>query len=273
MSGYGRHFRSMYTGSMVGMGTDVFAVWGYVIAHVRDGVVELNPRLLAGIFGSTREAMVKALSDLCAPDPESRNPDQEGRRLIHEQAYMYRVVSAEKYLELMRSMNAKDSNAERQAKYRANHPVTPSNGPVTPRNAPSREVTQSESESESESEGDGDREPRRRGRAKPRSPELPLPDGFCLTAQMGAYAKSKGWLPEKIIHEFERFINHAVEKDRRSRNWVRAWQGWVLKDADFVPAQSGTHRVVPQDRGSQSSIAFQRQLERIAQLEAEEKAS
>ena len=58
---FGKHFASMYSGSMFGKPAIVFAVWGYVIANMRpsrkDGqcYVELNPALLAATFATTTE--------------------------------------------------------------------------------------------------------------------------------------------------------------------------------------------------------------------------
>ena len=53
---YGKHFASMYEGSLYGSGAVVFAVWGYVIAcQVPDrehgSVVTLNARKLADTLG------------------------------------------------------------------------------------------------------------------------------------------------------------------------------------------------------------------------------
>ena len=53
---YGKHFASMYEGSLYGSGAVVFAVWGYVIAcQVPDrehgAVVTLNARKLADTLG------------------------------------------------------------------------------------------------------------------------------------------------------------------------------------------------------------------------------
>ena len=50
---YGKIFASTFTGSMFGAGSDVFAVWGYVIANAQDSRIELNPRMLASTLGST----------------------------------------------------------------------------------------------------------------------------------------------------------------------------------------------------------------------------
>ncbi len=84
--GYGKHFNDMYTGSMFGQSTDVFAVWGYVISNMRvtklEAHVELNPRVMATVFGSDPRTMIDAIAVLEAPDDESRSTTHEGRRLV-----------------------------------------------------------------------------------------------------------------------------------------------------------------------------------------------
>ena len=94
---YGKHFESMYDGSMYGAGVAVFAVWGYVISHAREGVVELNPQMLAHTLGGKEEEIIAAIKKLQSPDPRSRHKEYEGRRLIKEGEYQYRVPSWEYY--------------------------------------------------------------------------------------------------------------------------------------------------------------------------------
>src|SRR5689334_9730282 len=102
---YGKAFASMYTGSMVGSGAVVFAVWGYVIANMEPDKtvgmqVELNPRYLAGVFGEPAEAIALAIEKLCSPDPESRSKEQEGRRIIRIGQFAYQVVNGVYYREI-----------------------------------------------------------------------------------------------------------------------------------------------------------------------------
>lgn len=102
---FGKHFQSMYSGSMVGMGAMAFAVMGYVIAmqtpdEENGALVELNPRLLASIFGEEQVDVEKAIRKLCAPDPESRSKEEEGRRLVRKGQFLYRVVNGAYYLSL-----------------------------------------------------------------------------------------------------------------------------------------------------------------------------
>ena len=109
---FGKHFASMYTGSMFGKPAIVFAVWGYVIANMRpsrkDGAchIEINPALLAATFSSTPEEIISALRALCSEDTSSRSPDAFGRRLIppegelHSGPMQFVVVNGTKYREL-----------------------------------------------------------------------------------------------------------------------------------------------------------------------------
>lgn len=111
---YGKIFESLYEGSMVGSGAKTFAVWGYVIAHMRkdDEVgaqVEINPKLLGFILGELEEDIVAVIEALCSPDPSSRTPDEGGRRLIRMGQYSYRVVNGAKYMDIR--------NAEERREY------------------------------------------------------------------------------------------------------------------------------------------------------------
>jgi hypothetical protein len=106
---FGKHFASMYSGSLFGKSASVFAVWGYIISTMRpsrkDGqcYVELNPTLLAATFAATTEDMLAAINDLCSPDPRSRSKSDEGRRIVpldpemHVGPMQFRVVNGSKY--------------------------------------------------------------------------------------------------------------------------------------------------------------------------------
>jgi hypothetical protein len=94
---YGKHFSSMYEGSMMGAGPTVFAVWGYVISKADGGFVELNPRLLSVLLGTSELEIIKAIEYLCAPDPNSRSTEKEGRRLVKIGQFAYEVTTHAHY--------------------------------------------------------------------------------------------------------------------------------------------------------------------------------
>jgi len=115
---YGKLFASTFTGSLCGSGPTVFAVWSYVIANTYESSIELNPRLLAGIIGADVESVRKAIDFLCQPDPESRNPDHDGCRLIRDGQFQYRVVSHAIYRAMRDDEALRAYNREKQRESR-----------------------------------------------------------------------------------------------------------------------------------------------------------
>lgn len=108
----------MYEGSMFGAGPHAFAVMGYIIAKTRAARVELNPKLLAAIIGSPESEIIKAIEYLCAPDPNSRSQDHEGRRLIREGQFQYFVTGWERYRAMRNEDARREQNRRAQAKHR-----------------------------------------------------------------------------------------------------------------------------------------------------------
>lgn len=122
---YGKHFASMYEGSMVGAGSHVFAVMGYIIAkQVPDKTVgsqvRLNPALLSAILGDSPERVQQAIDYLCAPDPKSNTPDKEGRRLVQVGQFDYQVVNGALYQAIRNEEDRRTQNREAKRRERAN---------------------------------------------------------------------------------------------------------------------------------------------------------
>lgn len=115
---YGKHFESMYEGSMYGAGLAVFAVWGYVISHARSGCVELNPKKLADTLGGSVEDVEKAIAYLMSPDPKSRHKSCEGRRLVKEGQFQYSLPSWNDYQGIRNAEERRAYNRSKQAEYR-----------------------------------------------------------------------------------------------------------------------------------------------------------
>jgi hypothetical protein len=116
---YGKHFESMYSGSMVGSGPAVFAVWGYIIAHAKKGYVEINPIVLATIIGCSIDEISSAINHLCSPDPHSRTKDHEGKRLIKTDEFAYFVPSHEKYNSIRSEDERREYNRIKKQEERA----------------------------------------------------------------------------------------------------------------------------------------------------------
>lgn len=115
---FGKHFESMYDGSMYGAGLAVFAVWGWIISHARAGVVELNPKRLADTLGGKEEEVQQALEYLQRPDPHSRFKACEGKRLVKEGEYQYRLPSWEYYQKIRSELDRREYNRQKQREHR-----------------------------------------------------------------------------------------------------------------------------------------------------------
>lgn len=120
---YGKLFERMYTGSMRGRGAMVFAVWPYVIAHMKPNrersvfTVELNADIMSFLIGEKSEDISAIISNFCEPDPKSRTETNEGRKLIKLGEYLYEVVNGAVYDEIRRESELREYNRLRQKKY------------------------------------------------------------------------------------------------------------------------------------------------------------
>lgn len=124
---FGKHFSSMYEGSMRGAGSAFFAVWGYVISHMmpcrgaKGGTrVELNPEVIAFLIGEKNEVVVEQIGKMCSPDPKSRTKVEGGRRLIKLGEYEYRVVNGDKYRAIRDEETRRQQNRDAKARQRLN---------------------------------------------------------------------------------------------------------------------------------------------------------
>lgn len=104
---------------MSGAGADVFAVWGYVIAKTVQGQVDLNPKVVAALIGMSVDRVQAAIDYLCAPDPNSRNPDEDGRRLVKEGQFTYRQVSHFIYRGMKDEDERREYNRDKKRESRA----------------------------------------------------------------------------------------------------------------------------------------------------------
>ena len=123
---YGKIYESLFTGSLVGAGAEVFAVMAYVIANQKPdrelgSYVELNPVLLATILGESQESVEAAITKLCAPDPNTTTPGKSGKRLIKVSSFGYQVVNGAKYRAIRDEEDRRAQNRAAQQRFRAKH--------------------------------------------------------------------------------------------------------------------------------------------------------
>jgi hypothetical protein len=107
----------------------------------RDGVVEASVPGLADAARVTTPECMEALERLSSPDPHSRTPDNEGRR-IEKVTGGWSILNYEAYRERASEEERRRKNAERQARWRERHSTTENIQDECPKsNAPLHTVT------------------------------------------------------------------------------------------------------------------------------------
>lgn len=127
---YGKFFASAFTGSMVGSGAQVFAVWGYIISHCgQEGLVELNSKLVAVQIGMSEDQVDTAVAFLCGPDTHSRSKKLNGARLVRHGEFLFEVPNYLHYRGITDNVARREANKQYQRdsrKRKAEKTVSPS---------------------------------------------------------------------------------------------------------------------------------------------------
>ena len=250
---YGKFFASTFTGSMMASGAEVFAVWAYVIANTVKSRVELNPRLLAAVIGSTPDRMQAAIDKLCAPDEESRSTTADGRRIVKEDGFQYFVVNHMHYRAMRdeddRRAYFKDKKREQRERDKASKSQAVSNEAsktVKDSQRQSSMSTQAEAEAEAEADKTSQAKSKTTRKRSPAAPSLTV-EALCLDG-----------LAEDLAIEYL-----AMRERKRARLTAMAWagvasevrkaglslddgiakalaRGWVGFDASWVKTDSET---------------------------------
>ena len=161
----------------------------------------------------------KAVATLEAPDANSSDPDNDGRR-VERVPGGWMVLNANKYRALVTREIIKEQTRERVRKFRdskdGNAPVTPGNAPVTPGN---QSVTPSETDTKAkEAEEPPTKTRRKRNDSKPE-----MTDGEWLE-----YMKAKPELQRiDVGHEYGKMLEWCQRKNEKPTR--RRFEVWVGK--------------------------------------------
>lgn len=114
---YAKVFDSIWEGSMRGKGDPLFVFVNLLTHAGQDGVVDRHWQTIIDETGLSKDRVLAALEYLLSPDPESRTPDEGGRRIVlldPHRTWGWRIVNHKQY----RDLCTKTQNAERQARFR-----------------------------------------------------------------------------------------------------------------------------------------------------------
>ncbi len=127
---YVKLFSSIYQGTLRGNAHGLL-VFTNLLAHAdQDGVVDIHPRAIAEEVGLTQDEVRAALHMLESPDPESRSPADEGRRISRideHRSWGWEIVNYAKYAAIRKAEDRRQQVAEAVKRHRARKGVIISN--------------------------------------------------------------------------------------------------------------------------------------------------
>lgn len=97
---YGKIFGSMFTGSMRGKGLAQLVFVNMLATCTENGISDKTPQAIADEIGFQINEVQEALDYLASPDPMSRSPLEEGRRVVlldEHRNWGWRIVNHEYY--------------------------------------------------------------------------------------------------------------------------------------------------------------------------------
>lgn len=145
---FGKVFASLYQGSLRGQAHEILVFTNMIACCDREGFIDKHPRAIAEEVGISIEEVRAAITNLEAFDPESRTPDEGGRRILRideHRPWGWRITNHLKYRDLKDEETRRETFRKSQRKRRASQQASTGVNISQPMSTPS---TQAEAEAE-----------------------------------------------------------------------------------------------------------------------------
>ena len=119
---YGKIFESIYEGSLYGHWEAIVTFQAMIVLANEDGELDMTPQALAGKTSIPIHVIKAGLAILQKPDPDSRSPLHEGRRIIpleEGRAFGWQIVNYTHYRNLASREDKKRADRDRVAEKRS----------------------------------------------------------------------------------------------------------------------------------------------------------
>ena len=160
---YGKIFDSMYEGTLYGHWEAIVTLQQMIVLCTPDGVVDMTPQAIAARTSIPLEIITKGLKVLSEPDPFTRTPGEEGRRLTlidGHRPWGWQIVNHEKYKNMRDAETVRAQTRERVRKFRENKELEDAKRDVTRGNA-SKRYAYSDSDASTDANSNADAKKRK----------------------------------------------------------------------------------------------------------------
>lgn len=129
---YGKIFESMYDGTLASKGPwqALVTFQQLIVLADQDGVVDMTAHAISRRTSIPLEVIEVGITELMKPDPDSRTPDEDGRRIMlveEHRNWGWQIVNHAKYRDMRKAEDRREYLRLAQAKSRDRRKSTPVN--------------------------------------------------------------------------------------------------------------------------------------------------
>jgi hypothetical protein len=147
---YSKIFKTIFDGSLHGNFDATVTFMALIVLAERGGIVDMTPKAIAAQCGYPIDVIERGIAELEMPDPQSRTPDEEGRRILRMDCHRdwgWRITNFDTYHAMRTREDRREYFRARIAlKRAAARAMSPNVTPVTNVS----EITYSDSDSDSD---------------------------------------------------------------------------------------------------------------------------
>jgi hypothetical protein len=228
---YGKIFTCMYDGTLADNWKALITFQQMIILCDDQGVLDMTPSAIARRTGIPIEYIQEGIEHLEKEDPQSRTPDEGGRRIIRlseNNSWGWKIVNHAKYRNMASYEDKKKADRERIAKKRNKNKDV----------AGCRNVSQEVADvahTDTDTDTDTDTNIKEKKYPFKYKKKVPIPKNFCLTNDMRDYAKRQRYIGNNLEAWTEEMILSAKAKGYTYQDWHAAWKNWFRRYLEKNP--------------------------------------
>lgn len=230
MSGYNVTFDSLFTGSLCGKWPDI-GVWAVLLAMKdKNGHVDVTPQYIHNVTGIPLPDLLACIERFTSPDPFSRTPDDDGRRMRlidTNRPWGWVIINHQLYKERARliSKNQREVESGKNASRMGDRRRPPETAGDPP--------SESEAKAESDTEGESAAAPPSGKTSEPKKrASKRCPTDFEVTGDLREWARIN-YPGVNLDRETAKFRDHEYKQAKT--DWRAAWRTWISKAEEFRP--------------------------------------
>lgn len=230
---YGKIFRQIYHGTLATTGPwqAIVTFQQLIVLSDAEGVVDMTLDSISRETTIPKEILEAGMIALEQPDPESRSPEEDGRRVVKlsdSRKWGWRIVNFLHY----RKLRSEEDRREYHKQYWKNKRSPKLNTDSTTLNTTQQTQPSQPMQDAGCRMQDAEASKTKNGSHRPARPSTRLTEDFQLTEKRREIAETERVDPERTFANFRDYWQAASGRNSRKLDWDAAWRVWCRNQAD-----------------------------------------